>query len=209
MLKRELAERWFAVAVMCLFVGCASEPGKPAGEVETDDEWWNNPGLIQDHMAAIGVSPLLNARAEGPARTYAEADGRAKMAAVLKSRMNQLVENWSKDVGDLTKEASFSSFVNNEALTRQFVDADIAGAVPYKYAKNEGNLYVLMVLKNPEQWVANLANGIRDTALQDETLFKTEVQKNEFRDKMDKLRNEQTDKVKAQQDAFLNQVNPK
>jgi hypothetical protein len=209
MFKSDLLGRWFAVAVTCLFFGCASEEGMKVGDVTPEDEWWNNPGLIQDHMAAIGVSPLLNARAEGPARTYAETDGRAKMAAVLKSRMNQLVENWSKDVGDLTKEASFSSFVNNEALTRQFVDADIAGAVPYKYHKAEGNLYVLMVLKNPEQWVANLANGVRDSALQDETLFKTEVLKNDFRDKMDKLRTEQTDKTKAQQDAFLNQVNKK
>jgi hypothetical protein len=196
-----------AIVMVCLLaVGCADAPPTTPEEV---DAWWDNPGLIQDHLAAVGVTPLLNPAAEGPARTYAEADGRAKMAAILKARMNQLVEGWSKDVGDLNKPASFSSYVNNEAITRQFVDADIAGAVPYKYHKANNSLYVLMVLKDPGQWVANLANTVRDQALQDETLFKTEVMKNDFRDKMDKLRTEQVDKTKAQQDAFLKQVEKK
>lgn len=192
----------YAVAVLgatLVLGGCSNTtttedlPGDP-------DEWWNNPGLIEDAMATVGMAPLLNPRAEGPARTEAEADGRAKMAAVLKAKMNQLVENWSKNVGDLNQEASFSSYINNEAMTTQFVDAQIAGAYPFKYKKTQHNLYVLMVLKNPEEWVANLADSIRDQALKDDTLFKTEVMKNQFRERMDKLKNADKQKIQEQRE---------
>lgn len=186
--------------------GCGGGPqpapvsNTPMSEV---DEWWNNPGFIQDHLAAIGVSPLLNARAEGPARTYAETDGRGKLAAVLKARMTQLVENWSKDVADLNKEASFSSYINNEAMTRQLVDATVKGAVPYRYKNTGTNVYVLMVLKDPSQWTKNLVDTVEEQALKDETLFKTEVMKNDFRNRMDKLRTEETEKVQTQQQNFM------
>jgi hypothetical protein len=186
-----------------LAAGCGSAPQTSVRDVQTNiDEWWNNPGAIQDHLAAIGTAPLLNARAEGPARTYAEADGRSKLAATLKARINQLVENWSKDVGDLNREASFSSLINNEAITRQFVETEVRGAMPYKYQNTGSNMYVLMVLKNPEQWAANLVDSLRDQALQEETLFRTEVMKNDFRKRMDDLRNEEVNKVRAQRQAF-------
>jgi hypothetical protein len=186
-----------------IFSGCGSEEILPEGNPE---EWWNNPGAITDYLAAVGVSPLLNKRAEGPARTYAEADGRAKMAAVLKAKMQQLVENWSKDVGDLTKEASFSSYINNEAFTRQHVDAVIAGAKAHTYHKAEGNIYVLMILENPTKWVANLADDTRDAALQDETLFKTEVMKNEFRDRMDGVKTKAVEQQQKLQENFQKKV---
>lgn len=166
------------------------------------EEWWNNPGLIQDCLAAVGVSPLLNERAIGPARTSAETQGRGVLAATLKARITQLVEDWSKNVGDLNKEASFSSYINNEAMTRQFVEAEIRGAYPYKYHQTKTNVYVLMVLKNPEQWVANLANEYGDQILKDETLLKTEVMKNEFRQRMDNLKEAEVQKMQGQLQKF-------
>jgi hypothetical protein len=190
------------LALGLAFTGCDSAEIKTSELAGNPEEWWNNPGLIQDYLATVGVAPLLNKRAVGPTRTYAETDGRAKMAATLKAKINQLVETWSKDVGDLVREGSFSSYVNNEAITRQFVDATIQGAVPYKYKEDGNNTYVLMVLKNPEQWVANLSDTVRDSMLQDETLWKTEVMKNDFRNKMDSLRNEQVDQYRKQSQDF-------
>lgn len=191
----------FAAAAM--FLGGCGGQQVPLDEVQGNpDEWWNNPGLIQDSLAVVGVAPLLNERAEGSSRTSAEADGTAKMARFLKTRITQLVEDWSKNVGDLNKEASFSSYINNEAMTRQFTDTTLQGAYPYKYQKTKNNVYVLMVLKNPEQWVANLADDYRDQVLQDETLLKTEVMKNEFRQRMDNLKDAEVNKMRQQQEKF-------
>jgi hypothetical protein len=199
-----------AVAVLGLVLaGCDSAEIKTSELGGDPTEWWTNPGLIQDYLATVGVAPILNERAEGPTRTYAETDGRAKMAATLKAKINQLVETWSKDVGDLVREASFSSYVNNEAITRQFVDTTIQGAVPYKYRNDGKNIYVLMVLKNPEQWVANLSDTVRDSMLQDETLWKTEVMKNDFRNKMDALRNEQVNQYRKQSEELQEKLGNK
>jgi hypothetical protein len=65
-----------------------------------------------------------------------------------------------------------------------------------------------MVLRDPTEWVKNLANDVRDQALQDDTLFKTEVLKNDFRDRMDKLRNEQVEKTRNLHKAYTNQSGP-
>jgi hypothetical protein len=192
---------FFAAAAM--FLGGCGGQQVPLDEVEGDPQaWWDNPGLIQDCLAAVGVAPLLNERAIGPTRTSAEMQGRGVLAATLKARITQLVEDWSKNVGDLNKEASFSSYINNEAMTRQFVEAEIKGAYPYKYHQTKTNVYVLMVLKNPEQWVANLANEYGDQILKDETLLKTEVMKNEFRQRMDNLKDAEVNKMRQQQEKF-------
>lgn len=186
-----------AVPVLWLMAGCKNGPETPQDyqPVSQVDPWWNNPGSVQDHLAAVGVSPLLNKRAVASSRQAAEVDGRAKLAATLKAQIQSLAENWSKDVGDLTNEASFSSYVNNESFTRQFVNDAVKGAQAYKYHQDEGNVYVLMVLRDPTQWVENLATEIRDQALQDETLWKTEVMKQDFRKRMDDMVNTQKDKV--------------
>ena len=191
------------LAAAAMFLGgCGGEQVTLDDVQGNPEEWWNNPGMYKDCLASVGVCPLLNERAVGPSRTSAENDGRAKLAAFLKARITQLVEDWSKNVGDLNKEASFSSFINNEAMTRQFVDAQVKGAFADRYHQTKTNVYVLMVLKNPEQWVANLADDYRDQVLQDETLLKTEVLKNEFRQRMDNLKEAEVDKMHEQVQKF-------
>lgn len=198
-----------AIAALLSFTlalpGCSSGPeadGTGGGSVTAPDDWPNNPGLIQDHLAAVGIAPIINKGSIGPARTFAETDGRAKLAAALEARISQLVENWAKQVGDMNKERSFSDLINQEAITRQFVDATVRGAVPDRYKESDGNVYVLMVLKDPSIWTKNIIDNIEDQALKDETLFKTEVMKQEFRDRMDRLRKEETEAVRAKQQSF-------
>jgi hypothetical protein len=119
--------RHFNAFLLCA-IGIAALAGCSGGPDPNSCDWLDSPGAYEGQLVAIGMAPLLNDAAEGATRTYAETDGRAKLAAVLKARMNQLVENWSKDTGDLTRNASLASYVNNEAITRQFVDATVSGA---------------------------------------------------------------------------------
>lgn len=190
--------KWAMMALVAVgLAGCAS------GEIDPNScDWTDSPGAVAQYMAAVGSAPILNEMAEPNARTYAEADGRAKLAASLQTKINQLVENWAKDTGDLTQNASFSSYINNELITRQFVDTEVGGAFAHKYCKVGRNMFVLVVLRKPDEWVANLANKVRDSVLKDETLFKTEVLKNDFRNKMDKLRDDQVEKYRKQNQVF-------
>jgi hypothetical protein len=195
--KRIVAVTVTLVAAMFIVGGCASGGIDPNG-----CDWTDSPGAVTEYMAAVGAAPILNERSEPNSRTFAEADGRAKLAASLRTKINQLVENWAKDTGDLTQNASFASYVNNELLTRQFVDTEVGGAFAHKYCRQGNVMYVLLVLRDPAKWVQNLANTVRDTALQDEALWKTEVMKNDFRDRMDKLRDGQVQKYLKQNEAF-------
>ncbi len=191
-----------ALAALTLMttVGCSDKQTLPADEVPGSAvEWWNNPGDISDHLATVGVAPLVNPRAEGPARRAAEQNGRATMAETLKTRITSLGENWAKSVGDLNVEASLQSYYNDETLSQQYSNVEIAGAQPYKYRITATNVYCLVVLKDPTQWTENVIEAISENAAKDEAYFKTEAMKNQFRERIEKLKEEEKAKVAAAQ----------
>ena len=95
------------------------------------------------------------------ARTRAEADGRAKLAATARAQMQQLISNWAKETGDLLDEASVSSLLNDETLIRQVTDTELIGARAAQYAKRDGNQYVLVVMDDPAEWTKRVGAGMR------------------------------------------------
>ncbi|MGQ9591647.1 MAG: hypothetical protein ACUVYA_15295 [Planctomycetota bacterium] len=187
--------------------GCGSEDVKAgAGKerVNLPYEWWNNPGEVDDHMAAVGASPCPNAASQGSARTFAEADGRQKIAASIQARITSLVENWAKIVGDTSDQQTFTSLINNEGFTRQFVDRSVVGAraVTYKYLPEEKTLYALMVVQDPAAWMVEFRENSLEKAAQ--TLLWTQAQKEDFRKKMDEIQ-----KRYAEEDrSFLDRLVP-
>lgn len=173
-----------------LFTGCESEqevPDSGAGteRVNLPHEWWKNPGAVDDHMAAVGTSPCPNSSSQGAARTMAEADAREKIAASTEARITSLVENWSKIVGDTKDQATFTSLINNEAFTRQFVDRSVKGTRPiaYKYVPEEKTLYALLVVQNPEAWMVEFNDNSLEKAA--DVFYWTQAQKEDFAKKMD------------------------
>lgn len=182
-----------------LLVGCASGP-QPATEVEPEI-WIDKPSMVEDAMAATGMAKILGN--EGNARTRAEADGRAKLAATARAQMQQLISNWAKESGDLLDEASVSSLLNDETLIRQVTDVELIGARVVQYAKRDGNQYVLVVMDDPAEWTKRVGEGMRSRALQDETMFKTEVLKRDFEEKLDKLINRDADAAAKAQQSML------
>jgi hypothetical protein len=172
-----------------LAAGCGS-PTQPLAEVQPET-WIDNPTLVEGTMAATGMAKLLGNEAN--ARTRAEADGRAKLAATARAQMQQLISNWAKETGDLLNEATVSSYLNDETLIRQVTDTELIGARPAKYAQKGGNQYVLIVMDDPAEWTKRVGAGLRSRALQDQTLFKTEVMKRDFEEKLDKLINRDAD----------------
>ncbi len=172
--------------------GCGSqeakeESGGPPKRVNLPKEWWDNPGEVDTHMAAIGTAPCPNPESEGTARTLAEADGRAKIAASVQARITSLVENWGKIVGDTADQRSFTSLLNDEAFIRQFVDRSVVGARPiaYKYVPERRTLYALLIVQDPQGWMIDFAERSLDKAAG--TLLWTQAQKEDFRKKMDEI----------------------
>lgn len=175
-----------SMAASVLFVtGCGSSPETVAERVNEVANWMDNPGDIRDALAAVGVAPLV--ANEASARTRAEANGRAVLAATAKAKVQQLIENWYKETGDMLDEKTMSSYMNDEGITRQFTDLELIGARPIRYAKKDKSQYVLMIIDDPAKWTKQVASSVKDRAIKDETLFKTEVMKREFAEKLDKL----------------------
>lgn len=189
------------VSSCALLVGCSSGP-EPMTEIEPAT-WIDKPSMVEGAMAATGMAKILGN--EGNARTRAEADGRAKLAATARAQMQQLISNWAKETGDLLDEASVSSLLNDETLIRQATDVELIGARAVQYAKRDGNQYVLVVMDDPAEWTKRVGEGMRSRALQDNTLFKTEVLKRDFEEKLDKLINRDAEAAtKAQENVLEN-----
>jgi hypothetical protein len=197
---------WHLLALFaCSFLvtGCSSTPDDVSpGEASEDIEWWNEPGSIKEYLAAVGASAILNPRMVRQARRGAEVDARAKLAATLKARITSLTENWDKSVGDMMDEKSFSAYVNDETFTRQYVDEKISGSQVVKYKQQGQTMFALLVLRDPTEWVNNITDDLEEKALKDETLLKTEVLKDDFRQRMEALKAEEEKKIQDQRSAF-------
>ncbi len=186
-----------ALLVSSLWIGttsCGSTPAENNGPVVTGESWIDNPGDIKDVLTATGAAKILGN--PSAARTRAEADGRAKIAASAKALIQSLVSNWAKETGDMLDERTISSYLNDEVLIRQITDAELIGARPVKYATRDGVQYVLIMVDDPEKWTKQVGKSMKDRAIKDETLFKTEVMKRDFEDKLDKLINRDADNAK-------------
>jgi hypothetical protein len=183
---RSLLPAAFAAGAFMLLPGCSSTPSTP-GEAADEVDWIDDPGSIRDFLAAVGGAPCINDLMVPRARENAVVQARAQLAATLKAKIESLSENWAKDVGDLLDERTISNYANNEALVRQLVNTELYGSRPVKYEQRGRNMYALVVLEDPQKWVHNVGNSLKDQALRDSTLFKTQVMKDEFEKKLDKL----------------------
>ena len=195
-----------ACGALCLLsLGCSSTENTSVDDVPglTVEEWWNNPGAVKDALTAVGSYPVTNELAIGQARQNAVINGRFELAAALKAKIDALSENWNKSVGDLSKPASFSNYTNDETMIRQHVDAVVQGAQAYKYKQVGSTMYVLMVLKSPGEWTQNVLDDATDDALKDATLFRTEIMKNDFRKRMDALKEEEQRKIQEAQQRII------
>ena len=181
-----------ACALALVAVGCSSGKNLQEG-LDDEFKWWEEPGEIEDALVSVGSAKIIGNMTA--ARNAAEADARAKIAQTVQSQMQTMVTNWFKEAGDNLDEDTLSSYINNEGLVRQMTDVDIVGARPVKYKQVDGYQYVLMVVEDPAQWTQFLGKSVKDQVLQDATLYKTEVMKNEFEAKMDALIQRDADKA--------------
>src|SRR5690606_22158653 len=181
----------FASTMLLFPAGCSGGPSPLEERVEEAGDWWDNPGAIRDTMAAVGSARIMGN--PSAARNRAEADGRAKLAASARAQVQSLMSNWFKETGDMLDERSMSSYINDEGLIRQLTDTEIIGAKPVKYKTIGDVQYVLMVLDDPARWTQQVGSSLKEKVLKDNPLFKTEVMKREFEEKLDKLINRDAD----------------
>jgi len=182
-----------SIAASFLFLpACGSQPETLQEKISEAGDWWNEPGSIRDTLAAVGMANVRGT-AQGQARNRAEVDARGKLAAAAKAKVQSLMSNWYKEAGDNLDERTLSSYANDEGLIRQMTDLDLIGARVAKYKLVGDQQYVLMVIDDPAKWTKQVGASAKDRALKDETLFKTEVMKRDFEEKLDKLINKDTE----------------
>ena len=192
----------FALSLL-VFASCGSAPDSAGGRADEVDNWIDNPGNIRDVLAVVGSAPILGNIAA--ARTRAEANGRGQMAATLQAKIQSLMSNWFKETGNMLNADSVSSYINDEGMVRQIANVEISGARAIKYEKRDNVQYVLMVLEDPGKFVQNVGNEVKNKALRDDTLLKTEGMKREFADKLDKLIQQDSGKLEQDRKEFLEQ----
>jgi hypothetical protein len=176
------------VAVLAVgLVACKSKETKTDAALPSACSWVDNPGEVRDKLAAVGAAVNLGNIAA--ARDSAATNGRAQLAATLKAEINQLVEDWSKQAGNLKIKESLSSYINNENFTRQYVDTTIKGGRAVKYCSSGDTMYCLVILdtEGAKEWYDKMGDAIEQEALRDATLWKTEAMKSEARDRFDAL----------------------
>jgi hypothetical protein len=178
-----------ATSLVLMTMGCAAT--NPNDELYEGDEWMDT--LPSDVLASVGMAKIIGN--EAVARRTAEADGRAKIAETVEANIQSLMTNWFKEAGDNLDEATLSSYINNEGIVRQVTDVNIVGASPRIYRKRDGYQYVLIVVEDPMKWTELLGKSVKDTVLKDNTLFKTQVMKDEFEAKLDAAINDSAEKV--------------
>jgi hypothetical protein len=174
-------------SLVAFTAGCSGGPETPQDRIAEVSDWIDNPGDIRDTLAAVGSARILGN--ESSARTRAEVDARAKMAATARAQVQSLMSNWFKETGDMLDEKSISSYLNDEGLIRQLTDTEIIGARAVKYEKRDNIQYVLMVIDDADKWTKQVGSSVKDKALKDQTLWKSEALKRDFEEKLDKLIN--------------------
>ena len=63
-----------------------------------------------------------------------------------------------------------------------------------------------IVMDDPEEWTKRVGEGMRSRALQDQTLFQTEVLKRDFQQKLDELINRDAEAASKAQQSILQQT---
>jgi hypothetical protein len=151
-------------------------------------EWIDNPGSVGGALAAAGSAPILGP--ESAARDSAAANGRAQLAASLKAEINQLIEDWSKQAGNLKIQGSLSSYINNENFTRQYVDTMIMGGRPVEFYKKDQTMYCLVVLdiENTKRWYDAMSGAIEMEAMRQAALWESEALKAQARARLDEVK---------------------
>jgi len=190
----------FAASLALYAAGCSSTPPTQAENIAAVTNWWDEPVAIRDTLAQVGMARISGNKAF--ARNRAEVDARNKMAATAKAKIESLATNWAKETGDMLDQRTMASYINDENFIRQFVNDEIIGARPAKYHEQGDYQYVLMVIDNPDQWTQRVGTSLKDKILKDETMFKTEVMKRDFEDKLDKLIKRDADALNDAQQKF-------
>ncbi|MEZ5963217.1 MAG: hypothetical protein R3F56_05145 [Planctomycetota bacterium] len=179
---------------------CSSTPTSFQEKVAEAGNWIDNPGDIRDTLAAVGAARVMGNISS--ARNRAEIDARQKMAATARAKVQSLLSNWFKETGDMLDERTMSSYMNDEGIMRQLTDTEIIGARAAKYEVRDNTQYVLMVIDDPAKWTQQVGSSLKDKVLRDETMFKTEVMKRDFEEKLDKLINRDAEAATEAQQKF-------
>jgi hypothetical protein len=191
------------LAAGLLFLGaCGSTDSNDPGNPPPVESWIDNPGDIRDVLAVVGSAPILGN--ESAARTRAETNGRGQMASTLQTRIQALMSNWFKETGNMLDANSVSSYINDEGMVRQITNTELSGARAIRYGKRGNTQYVLLVLDDPSTFVKNVGQAVKDRAMKDETLLKTESMKREFENKMNELIQKDSANLQQKTEEFKN-----
>lgn len=191
--------KWCQLAVLGLaasFAACKSTTSGVSADgklIVTDDrgnqkvviDWWNNPGDVGKFAAAGAARVHGNVNA---ARSRAEVQGRATLAASLKAEIQSLSELWTQEAGDNLNEDSVSSMFNDETFIRQVVDTTLLGARVDRYQQVDGNMYALVILEKPETFIGNIVDKSKEN-IKNDALLETQVRKEMASEKLDGLLN--------------------
>ena len=154
--------------------------------------WYKEPPLMEGKVTAVGMSNFVGN--EIAARRSAETNGRATLAAFVKTQIQSLTETWAKQAGSDKAVSSVSNYFNDETVTRELINTTLRGSRPVKYEKHGKYFYVLMVLDT--DLYAKYWKKVGAQALEAEkALLKSQAMKEDYLSRMDRLIKDYLDRV--------------
>jgi hypothetical protein len=123
--------RQFALCAVLLCSACAAP-------------WWQQPPQEEGKVFAIGS--VIKGKNLSASRTFAIADGQAKLAMYLGSQVQALTEVYNGTGGDGVVPEGAPEFFNNESIIRSLTNTRLMGAKTLRYGSDEKYYYALLVL---------------------------------------------------------------
>jgi hypothetical protein len=161
-----------AVLVVVAVAGCGStgRVGAPGRRGE-GPAWVDAPSSVAGKLAGVGVYPCTLPLMESAARVLAARDGRAKLAHSLRREASSLLRSWSRRFGDLVRpDLPLLALLEGETVRRGFTDVESVGSRVADSWSDDRQVYSLVVLDRPEEWIVGLIDAFEETTLREEAV---------------------------------------
>lgn len=142
------------IALMTLFVGCATKPAENTEQTSASEEWWNTPPADTDEIHyEVGFAKGTNLQTS---RDWAKANANQALAQYISNTVDSIVTTYVDDAGELATE-NMQSLQAFQSVSKQRAQATLTG-VRYRFQQADGGVYALAELP-----IGPLAESIRET----------------------------------------------
>lgn len=142
------------LAVLMVFVSCATKPAEQPGIETASSEWWNTPpaDTAEIHYE-VGFAKGTNLQTS---RDWAKANANQALAQYISNTVDSIVTTYVDDAGEIASN-NMQSLQAFQSVSKQRAQATLTG-VRYRFQQADGGVYALAELP-----IGQLAESLKQT----------------------------------------------